>query len=70
MAKSLTPEEAKEIPRMIEEGLRMPEIAKRLGISYPAVRLWIARYRQAMHGQGIKNPLPILTGRPPIKPIL
>jgi uncharacterized protein YjcR len=65
--RNLTPEEVNQIPVMVEAGMRMPDIAAKLGCSKASIQSWIVKYRKVMKDQGVENPLPILKGRPPMK---
>lgn len=59
--RQLSQEEIEQIPLMVEQGKRMPEIAEHFGISPKTVQSWIKKYRNAGRA------LPILKGRPPMK---
>lgn len=65
--RNLTPEQVSEIPKMVRAGLRMREIAERLGISKSSAQGWITKYRRAMREKGDENPLPMAKGRPPMR---
>ena len=64
---NLTPEEVAEIPKLVESGMLIPQIAEKIGCSNKTVLDWIKKYRKAMKEKGIENPLPIRRGRPPMK---
>lgn len=61
MNKNLSEDEVKKIPAMIESGMRLGEVAEKLGCSRKTIQNWVNKWREA------GKELTILKGRPPMK---